>query len=296
MSSPNTQPAAGPYPALLPFSVKTYPVVQLAKPMGPQQPASWPTQMDPHVAAWRSAVGGAHEPVNMIYLHVPFCPFLCGYCPLYKVQSAADRQISVKELFVQALISEIEMYGRAPAVASVPFAGVYFGGGTPSELTAEQIRRILDALRRNFQLTDDAEITLEGVARQMAVEDYLAPLYDNGVNRISFGVQSLDSVVRQRIGRGDQVEDYHRLIALSRHIRPDVPINVDMMSGLSEQSHASLVSDMEEVSSWDLNSVDVLFYIAMPGTRLHRQIKEGTRRAPDYGHVQIGRASCRERV
>lgn len=283
-----TQPPAGqPYPGLLPFSVKTYPVVQLAKAVGPQAPGAWPPPMDGRVAAWRSALGGPAEPVNMIYLHVPFCPFLCGYCPLYKVQAAADRQIPVKELFVRALIAEIELYGATPAVAAREYAGVYFGGGTPSELTVEQLGRILAALRRNFRLAEDAEITLEGVARQMAAEDYLEPLYADGVNRISFGVQSLDPVVRQRIGRGDQVEDYHALIARSRQIRPELPINVDMMSGLSEQSHESLVSDMEEVSGWDLNSVDVLFYLAMPGTRLHRQIKEGKRRAPDYGQVLL---------
>jgi coproporphyrinogen III oxidase-like Fe-S oxidoreductase len=276
-----------PYASLLPFSIKTYPIVQLARAIGPQAADVWPPRIDPGVAAWRTSLAGQSEPTNLIYLHVPFCPFLCAYCPLYKVQSLADRQASVKERFVLGLINEIELYGRRADVASRRFSAIYFGGGTPSELTVDQIRRILAAIRRNFDVSSNAEISYEGVARQLAADDYLEAIVADGINRISFGVQSLDPVVRRRVGRGDLVTDYMKLISHARAVRPSMPINVDMMSGLSEQSYDSLVTDIDAVSSWDLDSMDVLFYVAVPGTRLHRQIRDGTRQAPHYGRVLL---------
>ncbi|MEO8844074.1 MAG: hypothetical protein ABI591_05410, partial [Kofleriaceae bacterium] len=101
-----------PYPAVLTQSVKAYPVVQVMPRIGPQQVATWPRPMSSRVAAWRDRIGGGTT--NQIYVHVPFCPFICHFCPLYKVQTPRERTDPSKERFVQSLLAEIDLWAAAP--------------------------------------------------------------------------------------------------------------------------------------------------------------------------------------
>jgi coproporphyrinogen III oxidase-like Fe-S oxidoreductase len=179
-----------PYAALLPHSVKVYPVVQVANLVGAQTAQQWPPQMNGRVAEWADRTG-QQAAINQIYLHIPFCPFLCPFCPLYKVSDVRERTAASRAAYVEHLIREIEMYGRVTSLADKTYDAVYFGGGTPTELRPEQLIRILNALRRNFHISPTAEITLEGVARQMLAPGYLESCFAGGFNRISFGVQIL---------------------------------------------------------------------------------------------------------
>lgn len=273
-----------PYPALLPYSLKAYPIVQIAEPIGPQPPSAWPRPMDPAVAAWREATAHLPNAGNQIYLHVPFCPHLCHFCPLYKVQKKTDEK---KRRFVEALIQEIELYGSAPSVAGKPFNTVYVGGGTGTELSPEQMKRIMDALRRNFHITPDAEITMEGTARQMLGPEYLAKSLDYGMNRISFGVESLDVQLRKRIGRGDKIPDYVAVVELCRKLDPRIVVNAETMAALPEQTLESVEYDVSEMIRWGLDSADVFYYVMMPGTRLEKLVTSKQRAEPRYGKSML---------
>lgn len=272
-----------PYPAMLPYSLKAYPIVQTAPEIGPQKPSSWPAPMSPELVAWREKTSRGTRPVNQIYLHVPFCPFLCHFCPLYKVKDQSERTSESKQHFVEALIQEIELYGRNPVAAGQIYDSIYFGGGTPTELTPAQLRRVLEALQRNFSLAPDAEISLEGVARQMLAPDYLGACLEAGFNRISFGVQSLNTTLRQRIGRGDGTDDYPATIELAKRLDPRVIVNAEIMAGLPEQAMATLEEDVRQLVAWRVDSLDVLYYVLMPGTRLQQFVLDGRRKAPEYG-------------
>lgn len=275
-----------PYPALLTQSVKAYPVVQVMPVVGAQDPQRWPRPMDRAVARWRDGIGGAV--CNQIYIHVPFCPFLCGFCPLYKVQSSRERSDDSKARYVRHLLTEIDRWASTRALAGVEFHSIYLGGGTPTELTPEQISSILVALRRRFNVASDAEITLEGVARQMLADDYMPMVIANGINRISFGIQSLDVELRRRIGRGDDVEDYAQIFATARRRWPSLSINTEVMAGLPEQSRDSLANDLDQLIQWAPNSLDILYYVLMPGTKLQRLVTLGRRREPRHGDVLLG--------
>jgi coproporphyrinogen III oxidase-like Fe-S oxidoreductase len=276
-----------PYAALLPHSVKVYPVVQVANLVGAQTAQQWPPQMNGRVAEWADRTG-QQAAINQIYLHIPFCPFLCPFCPLYKVSDVRERTADSRAAYVEHLIREIEMYGRVTSLADKTYDAVYFGGGTPTELRPEQLIRILNALRRNFHISPTAEITLEGVARQMLAPGYLESCFAGGFNRISFGVQSLDDTVRRQIGRGDKVEDYPAVMELARQLNPRVPVNVDMMAGLPGQSRAVLERDVRAVIGWGADSIDVLYYVNMPGTLLYKKVTDGRRDAPHYGADMLG--------
>jgi len=276
-----------PYPALLPHSIKAYPIVQLATPIGPQDPRHWPLPMDRKLQAWNCDTARFGSAGNLIYVHIPFCPFLCHFCPLYKVNSYRDRSADTRERLVRCLIKEIQLMASASAARGKAFNTLYFGGGTPTELTPAQLGRILSALRSNFDITPDAEITLEGVARQMLAPEYLEACLSQGYNRISFGVQSLDLRLRQRIGRGDSIDDYPALIERVRKIRPNLPINLEIMAGLPEQTLQSFRRDLLQVAEWQPDSLDILYYVMMPGTRLYDLVKAERRTAPSYGSEML---------
>jgi oxygen-independent coproporphyrinogen-3 oxidase len=239
--------------------------------------------MHPKVRTWRDSNGGYPNAGNQIYLHVPFCPFLCHFCPLYKVRLGRAEEHAAKDVFVDSLLAEIELYGASAALAQVTFDAVYFGGGTPTELRPEQLGRILDALRRNFRIAPDAEITLEGMARQMIADDYVERALDRGFNRFSWGVQSLDPVQRKRIGRGDQVEDYTTLLRRIRAASPTSAVNCEIMAGLPEQTFEQYARDLDTLLSWNMSSLDVLYYVPLPGTKLQSFVEQRRREAPLFG-------------
>ena len=257
------------FPALLPYSVKVYPILQTIAETGFQPPSRWPPQMNPQLARWKAATSHLPCAGNQLYVHVPFCPFNCHFCPLYKVRASLDKTPEERKRYLDAVIAEIEMYGRVPQVAAQRFNTVYFGGGTPTELTPMQLARIVEALRRNFNITADAEITLEGVAHQFRKPEYLAACVDRGFNRISFGAESLDQDVRKRIGRGDQVSDYPALLEMARRDFPGLTVNVDLMAGLPLQTLGSLTRDVAAVVNWEPDSIDMFYFVLLPGTRLY---------------------------
>ena len=125
-----------------------------------------------------------------LYIHIPFCAAICNYCNFNRGLFDAD----LKRRYVDALVAEI-----ARDRESVPAAAdtIYFGGGTPSLLSADDVTRIVDACRRSFTIAPDAEITLEANPESVSVP-LLAAFRAAGVNRLSLGVQSLrdDELVR----------------------------------------------------------------------------------------------------
>jgi len=117
-----------------------------------------------------------------IYLHIPFCKKICYYCDFYR-----SRDLSLKGPFLEALKKEISM--RATEGEGELFETVYFGGGTPSVLSAGEVEKILQALQKHFRIAGQAEITFEANPEDVD-RQYAADLRRTGVNRISIGCQS----------------------------------------------------------------------------------------------------------
>jgi oxygen-independent coproporphyrinogen-3 oxidase len=144
--------------------------------------------------------GSTSAPMNLkkvpgLYIHIPFCKSKCGYCDFYSVTALTSMPD-----FIDALIEEMGMYREM----FESFDTVYFGGGTPSILPPSQIGRILNAVRINFNLLANTEITLEVNPGDLDLA-YLASLRDLGVNRLNIGVQSLDEEVLKFLGRRHSV-------------------------------------------------------------------------------------------
>jgi oxygen-independent coproporphyrinogen-3 oxidase len=172
-----------------------------------------------------------------LYLHIPFCAAICNYCNFNRGLFDA----ALKARYVDALVAEI---GRA-AEPATPIDTIYFGGGTPSLLSAADVTTILEACRQAFDLAADHEITLEANPETISpglLEGYRAA----GVNRLSFGVQSFNDRELKRLGRLHSADTARSALALARAAGFD-NVSLDLMMWLPGQA----------VDEW-LASVDAL--------------------------------------
>ncbi|HHW15039.1 MAG TPA: radical SAM protein, partial [Firmicutes bacterium] len=133
-----------------------------------------------------------------LYIHVPFCTRKCAYCDFVSYPLAAAGGPPAAERYLDALAREAEWY--ATRLASVPFDTVYVGGGTPSLLSAAQLRRLLAVAAAFGPWTPGAEVTVEANPGTVDAEK-LAAWREAGVNRLSLGVQSFDTELLRRVGR-----------------------------------------------------------------------------------------------
>ena len=117
-----------------------------------------------------------------LYIHIPFCNSKCAYCGFYSIPS-----LKLKESFLAALRKDITY--RSDYLQGAGLNTVYFGGGTPSLLSSDEIAALLDSINHYFPIATDAEITLEANPDTLS-QDYLAALRKIGINRLSIGIQS----------------------------------------------------------------------------------------------------------
>ena len=158
-----------------------------------------------------------------IYIHIPFCVRKCNYCAFLSFPADAD----TRALYVQQLIKEAGRFPRRKVDT------VYFGGGTPSVLEADQIAGILDEVRRCYDITDDAEITLEANPGTLGESDAdirnrLEAYRSMGINRLSIGVQAMNDDRLKFLGRIHTVEDVRRDYSIARELGYD-NINLDLI-------------------------------------------------------------------
>lgn len=201
-----------------------------------------------------------------LYLHIPFCKKRCLYCAFYSTTLH-----SLQGEYVDALCNELQQ--RKSYIKGESINTIYFGGGTPSLLTGEQISKILTTIRSNYAIVPDAEITIECNPDDIT-PPYLAMLKANGFNRISMGVQSLDNNQLQRLGRRHTAQKAKEAFALARAAGFD-NISIDLMFALpgsttAEWQHtlqSAIALQPEHISAYNLTYED--------GTPLSRALQAG---------------------
>ena len=175
-----------------------------------------------------------------IYVHVPFCRSKCQYCDFYSLTTREDK---LMDDYVAAVCKHIkESAATAPGYL---VDTIYFGGGTPSFLGAEGLSLILNAIRRNFRVAYDAEITFE--ANPDSVTDRLLKrLHSEGFNRVSLGIQCDDDEILKKLGRP---HTYQQAVEAVERIRKRKfkNLSVDLMYGLPGQSLEAWQQTLENV-------------------------------------------------
>ncbi len=187
---------------------------------------------------------------TLAYLHVPFCETRCLYCMFY--QNPYSEEAS--RHYADRLIREISFWRGRAVLETAPVHAVYFGGGTPTALLPDDLRRVLSALKSTLPLANDCEITLEGRIHNFSDEKIEAAL-EGGVNRFSIGVQTFNSHVRQSVQRVDGRETIaRRLEKLASYDQAAVVI--DLIYGFPGQTPEIWADDLATASELPLDGVD----------------------------------------
>lgn len=205
------------------------------------------------------------------YIHIPFCARKCGYCDF---NAYSGYGVATKEKYVDALCREIV----ARAEPNLHLDTVFFGGGTPTQLPAGDLVRILDTVRSSFVLAPDAEITVE--ANPSDVDGaYLSTLKGAGVDRVSFGVQSFDDRTLKLIDRTHDAMDVRRAVDAARSA--DLRTwSMDLIFGLPRQTVRDWQTTLETALSLDPPHVSVYGLAIEERTPFHARIERGRMTVP----------------
>ena len=226
-----------------------------------------------------------------IYVHIPYCVKKCAYCDFCSVP-----RDDTAAAYPDALCREIELSrDRLPYEGPVP--SVFFGGGTPTALPAEALIRILDTIRRTYDLLPGAEITTECNPGTASYGDFVK-LRAAGFNRLSLGLQSADDRLLKAVGR---IHTYDQFLTAYRAARdagfPN--INVDLMHGLPGQTPADYLSTLKQVCDLGPEHISAYALILEEGTPLYTQVMAGEIDLPDEDAVadmeDAGMAYLKER-
>ena len=213
-----------------------------------------------------------------LYLHVPFCATRCGYCDFNTYTAGELGSSSSPESWQEAVAAELESAARLLQPAR-KVSTIFVGGGTPSLLGAAGLTRLLDAVRAEFDLADDAEVTTESNPESTSPE-FFAGLREAGYTRISLGMQSAAQHVLRVL---DRVHTPGRAVAAAREAREAgfEHVNLDLIYGTPGETDADLHASLDAVLSAGVDHVSAYALIVEDGTALARRIRRGEMPAPD---------------
>jgi len=198
-----------------------------------------------------------------LYLHIPFCAKKCAYCDFLSWAAKENEQ----ERYVQALLQEINAYQEFAKKYEV--STIFLGGGTPSILTGQQIRQIMEAIRENFAICKDAEITIEanpGTVTGHKLEEYRLV----EINRISFGLQSVHDKELKMLGRIHTFEDFLESYEMAEKAG-FTNINVDIMFGIPNQKKEDWEKTLIQIAELTPAHISAYSLIVEEGTPFYNQ-------------------------
>ena len=207
-----------------------------------------------------------------LYLHIPFCHTRCHYCDFNTYAGI----LPLREPYVRALLTEIELAGQLAQLTNGTrrrSRTIFFGGGTPSLLTVEQIKRLLKACCDAFDVDEEAEITLEANPGTLNREQ-LTGLHSAGINRLSLGSQSFDADLLHTLGRIHTPMEIEQAMYNAR-LAGFRSINLDFMFGLPGQTMQHWKSTLDRALALHPEHFSLYSLIVEEGTLFHTWVHEG---------------------
>ncbi|HNQ05349.1 MAG TPA: oxygen-independent coproporphyrinogen III oxidase [Thiobacillaceae bacterium] len=201
-----------------------------------------------------------------LYVHIPFCDTLCYYCGCNMVVTGYYEKA---EEYLQCLDQEI---ARVAAMTNPDrvVRQLHWGGGTPTYLKPQDIRRLMRMLDSRFRIAPDAEIGCEADPRELTRE-HLQALREVGFNRLSIGVQDLDSIVQVAVNRVQPAPLIEQVYTWARELG-FASINMDLIVGLPHQSVASFNRTLDRVLQWAPDRFAIFTYAHVPWVKKHQKL------------------------
>ncbi|HQR35381.1 MAG TPA: radical SAM family heme chaperone HemW [Blastocatellia bacterium] len=208
-----------------------------------------------------------------IYIHIPFCETRCHYCNF----ATGGYESELARRYVAALREEIQRADVTPGMQAVD--SIYFGGGTPTTLTPEQLGGIIELCKTKFVVSPDTEITSEANPGTIS-QEFLEGLRATGINRLSFGVQSFDDGELQMIGRLHSAEEARQAVRLARAAGFE-NVSIDLIAGLPEQRMETWRQNLQEAFALEPDHLSVYLLELYKDAPLLHRINRGELRAID---------------
>ena len=202
-----------------------------------------------------------------IYIHIPFCRQKCYYCDFYKTVNT-----SLNKYFLEALKKEILQ--QKDYLENYPIETIYFGGGTPSVLTENELSEILKFIHNEFLVTSDVEITFEANPDDLT-NSYLKSIYNAGINRLSIGIQSFQNEhlksMNRRHNAGQAIESVVNADKIGIK-----NISVDLIYGLPKLTNKDWSASLIQVFQLPVNHLSAYHLTYHKGTAFYTWLKKGT--------------------
>lgn len=241
--------------------------------MSPAQPTGDPAPSDGLLPA--SVLDGAERRSLSLYVHVPYCSVRCGYCD-FNTYAAEDFGDGVNRLsYAEDAIRELDLAAGVltrSGLPARPLSTVFFGGGTPTRLPAEDLARILRAGIERFGIVDGAEVTTEANPDSVTRED-LALLKEAGFTRVSFGMQSAVPRVLAVLDRTHTPANVPKVVSWAREV--GLQTSVDLISGAPGETLAEWETSVRAAIDCAPDHISAYSLIVEPGTKLAAQIRRG---------------------
>lgn len=204
-----------------------------------------------------------------LYVHIPFCKQKCMYCDFPAYQNLQDYY----ETYVYALVQEIDLWvSEHPESTSKAIDTIYFGGGTPTELSIQHLQMILDKIKNTFTITDDCHMTIESNPGEVNLH-YLTKLVKFGFNRISFGVQTFDDKALTMLHRSHKGEQAKQAVYDAKEAG-FADINIDLIYGLPRQSLDDIKRNLAVVEELPINHISTYGLQVEVGTYLYHLVQK----------------------
>ena len=210
-----------------------------------------------------------------LYIHIPFCKHKCNYCDFCSYENKEELIPS----YMECLKTEIQEVSAAneqdvKEKRDMPFlvTTIYIGGGTPSFVDSEYIVQIMELIKKNYNIDENAEITIEvnpGTVTLKKLQDY----FNCGINRLSIGLQSTYDALLRQMGRIHTYQEFLDTYHLAREVGFK-NINVDLMLGLPNQTIKEMQNSVEEIIGLEPEHISLYSLIVEEGTKLETQLNE----------------------
>ena len=204
-----------------------------------------------------------------LYVHIPFCKQKCMYCDFPAYQNLQDYY----ETYVYALVQEMDLWvSEHTESKSKPIDTIYFGGGTPTELSIQQLQMIVDKIKSTFTITDDCHMTIESNPGEVDLP-YLTKLVKLGFNRISFGVQTFDDKALTMLHRSHNGEKAKQAVYDAKEAG-FTDINIDLIYGLPRQTLEDIQHNLHILKDLPINHISTYGLQVEVGTYLYHLVQK----------------------
>jgi oxygen-independent coproporphyrinogen III oxidase len=199
-----------------------------------------------------------------LYLHIPYCRQACHYCDFHFSTTQQDR-----DAMLAAMVREIEL--QADYLSAQEIHTVYFGGGTPSLLTRKELASLLDAIRNQFQLRPEAEITLEANPDDLS-SGALSDFAELGVNRLSIGIQSFHDAHLRFMNRAHTAEEAEESVKKAQDAGI-TNLTIDLIYAIPAPDHSILEEDIMKALALNVEHISAYCLTIEPKTAFGKWVK-----------------------